>query len=194
MSKQELQAKFSSLKQENTVLNQANKGLQEELEYKDFVIAKLGSTSEKFTEEEFSNQMSLFNDLAGQQIAADEKVEKEEITYQRNKAKSTKKTGGRIPLPEHLPRIEITIEPDQDITGMVKINEETTEILDIIPPKFQVIRIIRPIYAKPKAEQEIGKSPIFIADLPSRPIDKGIPSARLLAYLLVSKFVENQDH
>jgi len=196
MSKQELQAKFSSLKQENTVLNQANKGLQEELEYKDFVIAKLqrmlfGSTSEKFTEEEFSNQMSLFNDLAGQQIAADEKVEKEEITYQRNKAKSTKKTGGRIPLPEHLPRIEITIEPDQDITGMVKINEETTEILDIIPPKFQVIRIIRPIYAKPKAEQEIGKSPIFIADLPSRPIDKGIPSARLLAYLLVSKFVDH---
>ena len=196
MSKQELQAKFSSLKQENTVLNQANKGLQEELEYKDFVIAKLqrmlfGSTSEKFTEEELSNQMSLFNDLAGQQIASDEKVEKEEITYQRNKAKLSQKTGGRIPLPAHLPRIEITLEPTEDTTGMVKINEEMTEILDIIPPKFQVIRIIRPIYAKPKAEQELGVSPIFIADLPSRPIDKGIPSARLLAYLLVSKFVDH---
>jgi len=189
MSKAELQAKMGSLNQENEVLKQ-------ELEYQKFIVAKLqrmlfGSTSERFTQEELSNQMSLFNDLAGRQIAADEKVEKEEITYQRNKAKQTKKTGGRIPLPEHLPRIEITIEPDQDITGMVKINEEWTDILDIIPPKFQVIRIIRPIYAKPKAEQELGTSPIFIADLPSRPIDKGIPSARLLAYLLVSKFVDH---
>jgi len=54
-----------------------------------------------------------------------------------------------------------------------------------------VIQIVRPIYAKPKAEQQIGTSPIVIAELPSRPIDKGIPSARLLAYLLVSKFVDH---
>ena len=85
MSKAELQAKMGSLDKENEVLKQ-------ELEYKDFVIAKLqrmlfGSTSEKFTQEELSNQMSLFNDLAGQQIASDEKIEKEEITYQRNKPK-----------------------------------------------------------------------------------------------------------
>ena len=92
-------------------------------------------------------------------------------------------------MPENLPRIEITIEPNQDTSGMVKIREEITEVLDIIPPVFQVIRIIRPIYANPQAEQ--GTKSIIIADLPSRPIDKGIPSARLLAYLLVSKFVDH---
>ena len=59
MSKSELQAKMGSLNQENKVLKQ-------ELEYKDFVIAKLqkmlfGSTSERFTPEQISNQMSLFN-------------------------------------------------------------------------------------------------------------------------------------
>ena len=192
MSKSELQAKMGSLNQENKVLKQ-------ELEYKDFVIAKLqkmlfGSTSERFTPEQISNQMSLFNELAGKQGEVEsEQVaeEKEIITYERDKARKNKKTGGRIPLPEDLPRVEIVIEPTEDIRGMVKINEEITEILDIIPPVFQVIRIIRPIYAKPKAAQEIGTSPIFIADLPSRPIDKGIPSARLLAYLLVSKFVDH---
>ena len=71
------------------------------------------------------------------------------------------------------------------------MGEETIKILDIIPPKFQVNKIIRPIYIQPKAEQEIGEFPIFIADLLSRPIDKGIPSARLLAYLLVSKFIDH---
>jgi len=153
MSKAELQSKMGLISKENEVLKQ-------ELEYKDFVIAKLqkmlfGSTSERYTAEEISNQMSLFNNLSGQQ------------------------------------RVEIIIEPVEDTTGMVKINEEITEILDIIPPQFQVIRIIRPIYAQPKAAQQLGTSPIFIADLPSRPIDKGIPSARLLAYLLVSKFVDH---
>ncbi len=192
MSKQELQAKVGVISKENEVLKQ-------ELEYKDLVIAKLqkmlfGSTSERFTTAELSNQMSLFNDLAGKgQTTKEEAVptEKEVVTYERNKPKPNKKAVGRIPLPEHLPRIEIIIEPTEDTTGMVKIKEETTEILDIIPPKFQVIRIIRPIYAKPKAEQELGVSPIIIADLPSRSIDKGIPSARLLAYLLVSKFVDH---
>ena len=188
MSQPELQAKLGSLEQENKVLKQ-------ELEYKEFVIAKLqkmlfGSTSERFTPEQISNQMSLFNDLAGKQVA--EEVVKEEITYQRAKpTKTNQKTGGRIPLPENLPRIDITIEPDEDTSDMVKINEEITEILDIVPPVFQVIRIIRPIYVYPKAEQAQKDKPIIIADLPSRPIDKGIPSARLLAYLLVSKFVDH---
>jgi len=81
---------------------------------------------------------------------------------------------------------------------MVKVREVVTEILDIIPPVFQVIRIVRPIYAQPQAvaeqattEEESVTSPLVIADLPTRPIDKGIPSARLLAYLLVSKFVDH---
>ena len=194
MSKQELQAKLGSLEAKNTSLNQENKVLKEELEYQKFIVEKLqrmmfGSTSEKISSEELSNQMSLFNDQAGKEVKAE--AEKEVITYERHKAKKAKKTGGRIPLPEHLPTIEITLEPDEDTTGMIRMGEETTKILDIIPPKFQVIKITRPIYVQPKAEQEIGKSPIFIADLPSRPIDKGIPSARLLSYLLVSKFVDH---
>ena len=186
MSKPELQAENGSLKIENKVLKQ-------ELEYKEFIISKLqkmlfGSTSERFTPEQISNQLALFNDLAGKPV---EQVKKEEITYQRTKPKKGKKEGGRIPLPEDFPTIEIVIEPAEDITGMVRMGEEITKILDIIPPTFRVIKLIRPIYVYPKKEQQIGKSPIIIADLPSRPIDKGIPSARLLAYLLVSKFVDH---
>lgn len=189
MSQAESQAKIGSLEQEIT-------GLQQELDYKDFVIAKLqkllfGSTSERYTPEQLSNQMSLFHEQAGQVTPQKPSPEKETITYQRAKAKKAPKTGGRIPLPEDLPRVKIVLEPLEDITGMVKIKEEITEILDIIPPVFQVIQLVRPVYAQPKAAQIIGTSPIVVADLPARPIDKGIPSARLLAYLLVSKFIDH---
>jgi len=187
MSQEESQNKINALEIEINVLKQ-------ESEYKDFVIAKLqkmlfGSTSERFTPEQLPNQLSLFNEQAGR--VAQEEEEKETITYERNKAKETKKIGGRIPLPDNLPRVTITLEPKEDTTGMVKIRDEITEILDIIPPVFQVIKIVRPIYADPKAKAAQVDHPILIADLPSRPIDKGIPSARLLAYLLVSKFIDH---
>ena len=50
---------------------------------------------------------------------------------------------------------------------------------------------MRPIYARPLADQTADQPTMVVADLPDRPIDKGIPSARLLAYLLVSKFVDH---
>lgn len=198
MSKQDLYAKVGNLEQENTVLNQQNKTLQEELEYQKFVVAKLqrilfGSTSERVVPPADDAQISLF-DQDQTTVAEAVAEETETITYERKKA-SPKKRGGRIPLPADLPRIEIVIEPEVDTAGMVKVREEITEILDIIPPVFQVIRIVRPIYAHPQttAEEEsvAEQPPMIIADLPTRPIDKGIPSARLLAYLLVSKFVDH---
>ena len=189
MSQEESQKEISALEIEIKVLKQ-------ESEYKDFVIAKLqkmlfGSSSERFSPEQLPNQMSLFNEQAGQVAKTESAAEKEEITYQRTKQQKTKKIGGRIPLPKDLPRIEIVLEPKEDTTGMVKLRDQITEILDIKPPVFQVIRIVRPIYVNPKAKSEQVDQPIVIADLPSRPIDKGIPSARLLAYLLVSKFVDH---
>ena len=130
MSKPELQAENGSLKIENKVLKQ-------ELEYQKFIVSKLqkmlfGSTSERFTPEQLSNQMSLFNDLAGKgEQKTDEEEEKEVITYERNKPKKDKKTGGRIPLPEDLPRVKVVIEPDEDITGMIKIASQISSYLCI---------------------------------------------------------------
>ena len=58
-------------------------------------------------------------------------------------------------LPDHLPRVERIIEP-ADITcpcgcgDMVRIGEDKTERLDIIPARYRVIVTIRPKYACPK--------------------------------------------
>ena len=171
------------------------------LEQKNFIIAKLqklafGPTSERYTPQQVQDlQLSLFADLEAIRLKEEEaKLAAEQdtinVSYERKK-KVEKKQPNRIPLPDHLPRVEIVLEPEGDLTGLIKINEEVTEILDIIPPKFQVIKLIRPIYADPLAKKQEVDKPILVAPMPERVINRGIPSTRLLAYILMSKFVDH---
>ncbi len=92
---------------------------------------------------------------------------------------------GRRPIPEHLPRLDIIIQPEEDLSGCIKIGEEITEELDYMPGYFFVRRFIRPKYARPE------QAGIAIAPLPVRVIDKGIPGPMLLAYILVCKYVDH---
>lgn len=193
----ELEEENKELKQEVTQLHEANTGLKEDLAYKDLVIAKLqkmlfGPKSERFiAQAEAAKQLGLFSQAVQ---TLEEESESETISYERKKT-SKKRTGkSRVSLPDHLPRVEIVIEPEEDTTGMVKINEEVSEILDIIPPKFRVIKVRRPIYAvPPNSPQAITteRKKIVVASMPDRVINKGIPSTRLLVFLLVSKFIDH---
>ena len=90
----------------------------------------------------------------------EEQAEKtvEKITYERKK--SSKQHPGRHPLPEHLPVEEVIIEPEEDVTDMVKIGEEVTDILEYNPVSFYIKRHIRPKYARK------DKEGVVIAKLP----------------------------
>jgi len=122
--------------------------------------------------------------------------------------KVEKKKPKRLPIPAHLPRKDIIIEPDYDVSGWKRIGELETEELDYSPAKFHVNRYIRPKYARPQAaESEEATTPtqanpaitntttsrptIVVGTLPERPIPKGIPSAGLLAHILISKFIDH---
>ena len=89
------------------------------------------------------------------------------------------------PLPEHLPRNIIHIEPDEDTTGMKYIGEEFTEELEITPPSLYVNRYVRPKYARS------DNAGVVIGMLPVRPIEKGMAGPSLLAHLAVSKYVDH---
>lgn len=133
------------------------------------------------------NQLSIFGDLEDALETAKKEQEKEEISYTRKKAKRKEKPF-RKPLPENLPREEVIIAPDIDTSELKRIGEEVTEELNVVPAQFFVTRYIRPKYIDPKDENR----GVLIANMPSRPIDKGIAGASLLAYILVSKFVDHQ--
>ena len=108
------------------------------------------------------------------------------IEYTRTKRTSTEKVNtGRMKLRDDLPREEVLLEPDQDVSGLTMIGKEITEELERIPGKLFVRQYIRPKYALPNGEG------VVIADLPARPIDKGIPGPGLLAQIVIDKYTDH---
>jgi transposase len=106
-------------------------------------------------------------------------------------AKPRQKPVGRKPLPGHLPR-EVVMHPPEiacDCSGcdparLVKIGENTTEVLEKIPARLKVIRHVRPKYACRVCEA------VFQALAPDLPVDKGRPGPRLLAHVAISKYCD----
>ncbi|MDH5400440.1 MAG: IS66 family transposase [Cyclobacteriaceae bacterium] len=135
-----------------------------------------GSKKERFINPDQS-QMSL--DLAG----VEEKTPAEEtqqINYERKKKKGKAK---RLLLPPHLPREEEILEPEGLPDGAERIGEDVTEILEYRPGKIHVRRMVRPVY---KTEEKIISAP-----LPTLPIPGGNAGPGLLAYILISKFIDH---
>ena len=107
----------------------------------------------------------------------------EKITIER--AKYSKPHPGRHPLPEHLPVEVIVIEPEEDLTDMVKIGEEVTDVLEYNPASFYIKRYIRPKYARK------DKEGVLIAKLPARTFEKCLAGNSLLTSIIVDKFVDH---
>ena len=98
-----------------------------------------GSKKERFVPEVADKiQLSLFEEQASTQKSTHEK---EKISYERNKP--VKRHPGRNEIPEHFEVEQIVIEPQQDVTGMIKIGEQITEYVDYIPGSFKKIKLIR---------------------------------------------------
>ena len=89
----------------------------------------------------------------------------------------------RTALPADLPRREIRHEPESTICAcgcaMKRIGEDVAEKLDYTPGSFTVERHVRGKWACSKCETLIQ------APVPAHVIDKGIPTAGLLAQVLV---------
>ena len=94
-------------------------------------------------------------------------------------------------LPDHLPRVERVIEPNSIVCpcgcgDMVRIGEDKTERLDIIPARYQVIVTIRPKYACPK-----GRTGIVQARAPAHLLEGSWPTEALLAHVALAKHSEH---
>lgn len=147
---------------------------------------RFGTRSEKIVD---PNQLNLFNEAELLQASADaEEQDDEWITVKRRKPKR----GHRSPLPDHLPRhrVEHDLSESQKICpccgdALTRIDEETTEQLEIVPAKIYVTQHVQFKYACRGCEDHIKT-----ASKPPQPIAKALVSASLLAYIIVSKYVD----
>jgi len=151
---------------------------------KELIRIIFGSKSERFISVD-SYQMEMFEELEKKIAEKEEELEKHTVIYQRDKKKKKKEKPIRTAIPAHFPRVEEIIYPENLDPSWVKIGEEVTELLEIKPLTVFVRRIVRPKYALPKEQG------VVIAELPSLPLPKSNASSSLLAFILISKFVDH---
>jgi transposase len=145
--------------------------------------AQFGRRSEKLDPEQLLLALEDIEQAIAANEAADDKKDPAAA-----RARSEKRRVNRGALPAHLPRVDVTIEPD-DINcpccraPMHVIGEETSERLDVIPAQFQVIVTHRPKYACRACEQAVVQAPAQ-----ERLIKGGLPTEATVAHILVAKY------
>lgn len=181
----EYESKIHNLKNDIKLLEEEKKILLHRL---------FGRRSEKLTADDIMQGLLFDEAEVHEDRIADEDNVSELVTVVRE---HERKKRGRRPLPVGLPRVEVV----HDIADaekrcacgceMTRIGEETSEKLDIIPAKIQVIRHIRYKYACKNCEGTTEDAPaVKTAALPPQMVPQGIVSPGLLAWTLTGKFCD----
>lgn len=157
-----------------------------ELLVKELQRLHFGRRSEKFS----PDQLNLA--LEEIEVAIGEVQERQDQRKtRRGKAPSERCGRGARILPANLPHIERVIEP-ADLTcpcgcgQLVKIGEDITKRLDVVPAQFRVIVTVRPRYACPQGCAGVVQEPA-----PAHLIEGGTPTEALLAHVAVAKYSEH---
>lgn len=190
---------IASLQDENRELRLANERLAcerneqaEKIELlseqvNDLLHRLYGRKSERF---EHPDQGELALEWAEEPKPTTERArDLEVVEYTRKRAVKR----GAKPLPEHLERIVVPIDPEESerVCGccsgdMERVGEVVTEELDVVPPRFRVKQLVQ---GKWRCRGCMNRD--LLKPLPERPIRKGRPSPTLLAYLIVSKYADH---
>jgi transposase len=180
----QLASEKSALAAENAELKAINTRLEQLV--REFRRARFGPRSEKLDADQ---QQLAFEDI---EIAIAEVRESAARRTAAPQESNTERPQRRSrALPKDLPRVERLIEPASiacpcGCGDMVKIGEDRTERLDVIPAQLQVIVTIRPRYACPK-----GRAGVIQAPAPAHLIEAGLPTEALIAQVVVSKYSEH---
>ena len=136
-------------------------------------------------------QASLLDETIDADIAAIEQ-ELEMLTPTPKVDTETRKQPKRAALPPELPRVEMHHEPESSSCTtpgcgctLKRIGEDVSEKLDYTPGLFTVERHIRGKWACAQC-QTLTQAPV-----PAQIIDKGSPTAGLLAQVLVAKYADH---
>jgi hypothetical protein len=145
--------------------------------------AQFGRRSEKLDSEQL---FLAFEDI--EQAIAGSEADEDKKDPAAARTRAEKRRANRGALPGHLPRVHVTIEPDDTNcpccrAPMHMIGEDSSQRLDVIPAQFRVIVTHRPKYACRACEEAVVQAPA-----PERLIKAGLPTEAMVASVLVAKY------
>jgi len=149
---------------------------------------RFGPRSEKID----PDQLALMLEDVEQSIAAGEaEAEAREKQEPATPPSARKRRINRGALPKNLPRVEVIVDVADKrcpcCGGLrIKIGEDASERLDVIPARFRVIVTRRPKYACRACEGEVAQAPA-----PERLIEAGVPTEGLVAAVVVAKYADH---
>ena len=115
-----------------------------------------------------------------------------DLEVERKKRRNKSMQPAQAGLPEHLPRQEVVhsacaadCKCGACGTGLQQIGQDVSEVLDYEPGSFKVIRHIRPKFACTHCHT------VTQALAPSRPMDRCMAGAGLIAHVMVSKYADH---
>ena len=142
----------------------------------------------------------MFDDMVLQSLeqnaAVKAQFEDASATETVKKPRKASRHHGRVPIPEHLERVEILLDVPEDEkidadTGapLKVISVEVSEKLEYRPGRLIVNVYKRPQYALPEASESTAG--VIAASLPDHPIAKCKADVGLLSHLIVSKYADH---
>jgi transposase len=172
------------------LLESENKYLVLKEQYDLLIYRRFGRSAEQLLRDE--KQPLLFTEEGAEKAECEEEKHEE---FQKVKSFQRRK-GGRKPISPSLSRRERIIDISESEktcacgAKLVKIGEETSEKVEIIPCEIYVDKIVRPKYACRCCEGtgDEGKSAVRIAPVEPSIIPKGIASPSLLSTIITQKF------
>jgi len=126
-----------------------------------------------------------------EQAVAEIEAQQEKVDPALKRTRAETRRAGRGALPEHLPRVEIVIKPENTACrccggAMQVIGEDRSSRLDVIPAQYRVLITRRPKYACRNCQEGVVQ-----AAAPARLIAGGLPTERLVAQVLVAKYADH---
>jgi transposase len=133
-------------------------------------------------------QLGLFDEAEAEEAKPETEATGEAVAVDAH----VRRRGKRTALPEYLPRVDVVHELPEaervcphDGSILERFGEETSEQLDIIPAKVQVLRHVRAKYRCRCCAEHVVTAP-----LAPQPLPKSLASPGLLAYVATAKFVD----
>ena len=152
---------------------------------------QFGAKSERLPEAQL--QLGL-EDL--EQAIAQGEAEAEQGDPALKRARTAKRRANRGALPAHLPRVEVTLQPDDTACPccrgtMAVIGHDSSERLDVIPAQFRVVVTRRPKLACRACAGVVVQAVVVQAPAPARLIEGGLPTEALVASVLVARYADH---